>query len=359
MADEQPPMATPTPPHVPVRGNPEALDQSARAERRRQRLELEEIATGSLGATREEGAAMEDDFVLVDEPPPPLEEVGPSNPLEASPPSDPPEGSEMDHLVQRLADLQANGDVAATRLSATEERLRFSEQRAQFLERESDLLRQINDRHTGAGPSTRAEVRTSGPLKTAPPKEYSHRNNIGPSKWLFQMEMYFEYASIPEGEKVRHAMIQLKDAAEAWWRSHIQETSDSQGLPTADRMTAWADFSTRLKVAFTPVPEEKLARNRLYSLRQTGSVQMYTQSFRELTFILPDLSRKESMQLYERGLQSRILNEIYLKEPVNVDEMIQLAERVDALKPGVGHAGPSMSRSGLIIVFMIKDLFNL
>ena len=87
---------------------------------------------------------MEDDFVLVDEPPPPLEEVGPSNPLEASPPSDPPEGSEMDRLVQRLADLQANGDVAATRLSATEERLRFSEQRAQFLERESDLLRQIN-----------------------------------------------------------------------------------------------------------------------------------------------------------------------------------------------------------------------
>ena len=106
-------------------------------------------------------------------------------------------------------------------------------------------------------------------------------------------------------------------------------------------MTAWADFSTRLKVAFTPVPEEKLARNRLYALRQTGSVQMYTQSFKELTFILPDLSQKESMQLYERGLQPRIFNEIYLKEPVNVDEMIQLAERVDALKPGVGHAGPS------------------
>ena len=77
---------------------------------------------------------MEDDFVLVDEPPPPLEEVGPSNPLETSPPSDPPEGSEMDRLVQRFADLQVNGDVAATRLSATEERLRFSEQRAQFLE---------------------------------------------------------------------------------------------------------------------------------------------------------------------------------------------------------------------------------
>ena len=68
---------------------------------------------------------------------------------------------------------------------------------------------------------------------------------------------------------------------------------------------------------------------------------MYTQSFRELTFILPDLSPKESMQLYERGLQPRIRNEIYLKEPVNVDEMIKLAERVDTLKPGVGHAGPS------------------
>ena len=101
MADEQPPMATLTPPHVPVSGNLEALDRSARAERRRQRLELEEIVTGGLGATREEGAAREDDFVLVGEPPPRLEEVGPSNPLEASPPSDPQEGSEMDRLVQR------------------------------------------------------------------------------------------------------------------------------------------------------------------------------------------------------------------------------------------------------------------
>ena len=62
---------------------------------------------------------------------------------------------------------------------------------------------------------------------------------------------------------------------------------------------------------------------------------------RALTFILPDLSPKESMQLYKRGLQPRILNEINLKEPINVDEMIQLAERVDALKPGVGYAGPS------------------
>ena len=77
----------------------------------------------------------------------------------------------MDRLVQRLADSQANGDVVATRLSATEEWLRFSEQRALFLERESDLIRQINDRHAGAGPSTRPEARTNGPLKTAPPKE--------------------------------------------------------------------------------------------------------------------------------------------------------------------------------------------
>ena len=32
---------------------------------------------------------------------------------------------------------------------------------------------------------------------------------------------------------------------------------------------------------------------------------MYIQAFRELMFILPDLSPKESMQLYERGLHYR------------------------------------------------------
>jgi hypothetical protein len=252
-----------------------------------------------------------------------------------------PQGSELDRQVRLLVDEKVRAALASSPSTPAEERLRFAELRIDMMERERLLLQRLVDRSTDRPPAPRTDGRTGGNLKTSPPKEYSPKSNTGPSKWLFQMEMFFEYASVPEEDKVRHAMIQLKDAAEAWWRSHILETTDSQGLPTADRLTAWADFSNRLKQVFTPVPEMKLARNRLYDLRQTGSVQMYTQAFREITFILDDLSAKEALSLYERGLQPRILQEIYLKEPANLEEMISMAEKVDALRPGVGHAGPS------------------
>ena len=321
-----------TPPNVPVIGPLQERYRSILQAPIRVGLpEPNEEETGGPSDARDPDPAVDEEFVLVAEPGPPDESQSPV----------PPAGSDLDRLVQRLAASQANEELATTRRRAVDERLRFADLRIQMMERERDLLQQLADRPIHEASQARPEGRTGGPLKTSTPPPYSPRNNIGPSKWLFQMEMYFDYASISDGEKVWHAMIQLKDAAEAWWRSHILDTTDSQGLPTAERLTAWPDFSQRLKQVFTPVPEKKLARKKLYDLRQTGSVQMYTQAFRELTFILDNLAPEESMSLYERGLQPRILNEIYLKEPANVEEMILLAEKVDALRPGVGHAGPS------------------
>ena len=330
-----------TPPVVPVIGPLTSQLRAIIAEAPRRRLPpVEALDLGGPIDDEVQDTAAEDEFVLVGEPAPSTESR-PSDPSERSRPTDPLNGSQMDRMIQQLVDERASTELATSRLSASEERVRMADLRIHFMEREQDLLRQLAESRAEQVPQARPEGRTSGPLKTSPPKEYTPRNNMGPSKWLFQMEMYFEYASIPEGEKVKHAMIQLKDAAEAWWRSHIIETTDPQGNPTPDRLTTWAEFSNRLKQIFTPVPEKKLARNKLYSLRQTGSVQMYTQAFRELTFILDNLSPEESMSLYERGLQPRIINEIYLKEPTNVDEMILLAEKVDALRPGSANAGPS------------------
>ena len=329
MADEDPPM---TPPVVPVIGPLTSQLRAIIAEAPRPRLPpVEALDLGGPIDDAVQDTAAEDEFVLVGEPAPSTE----------SRPTGPLNDSRVDRLIEQLVDERASTELATSRLSASEERVRMADLRIHFMEREQELLRQLAASRAEQAPQARPEGRTGGPLKTSPPKEYTPRNNMGPSKWLFQMEMYFEYASIPDGEKVKHAMIQLKDAAEAWWRSHIIETTDPQGNPTPDRLTTWAEFSNRLKQIFTPVPEKKLARNKLYSLRQTGSVQMYTQAFRELTFILDNLSPEESMSLYEGGLQPRIINEIYLKEPTNVDEMILLAEKVDALRPGSANAGPS------------------
>ena len=70
------------------------------------------------------------------------------------------------------------------------------------------------------------------------------------------MALFFEYAKIPEVDRVRHGMILLKDAAESWWQAHIRDTSDPEGNPTAGRITTWPEFCVRLKQVFTPVPEK-------------------------------------------------------------------------------------------------------
>ncbi len=103
---------------------------------------------------------------------------------------------------------------------------------------QADIYRQENERLT-----CRSPARTDGPSpsihRNIQPREYSPRGNVGPSKWLYQMELYFEYARVPEDDRVRHAMILLKDAAEAWWRSHMMDTTDRHGAPTAERITSW------------------------------------------------------------------------------------------------------------------------
>jgi hypothetical protein len=130
---------------------------------------------------------------------------------------------------------------------------------------------------------------------------------------------------------VFHGAILLRDAAESWWRAHVLETTTPAGEATAERITTWEAFKERLRTVFTPVPEKEQARARLYDLRQTGSVQAYTQAFRELTFAIDDLSAPEAWALYHRGLKPYILKEVRLRFPKTLDESIVLAEHLDAV----------------------------
>ena len=88
---------------------------------------------------------------------------------------------------------------------------------------------------------------------------------------------------------------------------------------------------------FTPIPEREQARARLYDLRQVGSVQAYTQAFRELLFVIDDLAASERKPLYLRGLKPHILREVRLRFPNTLDDTIVIAEQLDT----VGATTPS------------------
>ena len=69
------------------------------------------------------------------------------------------------------------------------------------------------------------------------PPIYSPTTYEGPTQWLFDMELYFNYAKVKDKDKVDQALMVLRDGANAWYQTHCLATRDGQGRPTAERMT--------------------------------------------------------------------------------------------------------------------------
>jgi hypothetical protein len=213
-----------------------------------------------------------------------------------------------------------------------EEELREARRRLERSERDREILEvMMRTTNLRGGPPSGPEARVAPSGGKIQPREYSPKGGVGPGKWLFHMSMYFEYAHVTGDDRVFHGAILLRDAAESWWRAHVLETTTPAGEATAERITTWEAFKERLGAVFTPVPEKEQARARLYDLRQSGSVQAYTQAFRELTFAIDDLSAPEAWALYHRGLKPYILKEVRLRFPKTLDESIVLAEHLDAV----------------------------
>ena len=236
------------------------------------------------------------------------------------------------------ADMEERLRARLERLETMEEELR--EARI-LLNRDRELMGAMVHVPGGGGPSG-APAR-SGPAgsKNIVPREYSPKGGVGPGKWLFHLEMYFNYGFVTGEDRVHHGAMLLRDAAESWWRSHVIETTTPDGGPAAGRIRTWEAFKESLGRVFTPVPEREQARAKLYELRQLGSVQGYTQAFRELLFVTDDLAPSERKPLYLRGLKPHILREVRLRFPSTLDDAILIAEQVDTVGGTSMATGPS------------------
>ena len=258
--------------------------------------------------------------------------------------------------VPRDVDREVDERVSAT-LAPMEDRLREAEERLQKANRDNEtleVLMRATPPRGGTAPTGAERGPTSSPGKHIQPREYSPRGGVGPAKWLFHMGMYFEYAHVSNADRVHHGAIFLRDAAEAWWRSHVLHTTDGEERPTADRIATWEVFRQRLTEVFSHITEKEQARHKLYSLQQTSSVQAYTMMFRELSFSIDDLAPAEAKTLYEKGLRRDIWKDVRLRFPRSLEDVISFAEEIDAVgsgmaaqvRPGVRTATPVAGTAG-------------
>jgi hypothetical protein len=154
--------------------------------------------------------------------------------------------------------------------------------------------------------------------------------------WLRRLQKQFEFygpAVFPsEDSRIRYAVMHLEGAAMDWWDKILQSDKD--------KIVTWDLFVEALHSRFRPMQASHVARLRLSTLKQTGTVSAYVNVFqRELTPIT-DMGTADQIFFFRQGLKPYIAQRVLEKVPKTLHEAMDIAILADAhtSKTGTGVA---------------------
>jgi len=146
----------------------------------------------------------------------------------------------------------------------------------------------------------------------------------GCKKWLKQLNHQFdmfasEYPVNPPTRRIQVAISYFEGTADLWWTS----------LSAADRnrhSESWSAFEAALIERFSPVQAAELARARLLSLKQKGSLTAFVDRFQEeLLPIQSEMHPHDQVFHFTRGLSdSRVVQKIVESKPQTLIEAINI-----------------------------------
>lgn len=202
---------------------------------------------------------------------------------------------------------------------------------AQMLERSMEgLWAQLNElrgvEHMDKVHSPNPALRPAKPVKFKGTKEDADHVE----GWLFSLEKTFEYyPGSMETDKARiaYAITMLDSHALLWWRYMEKEAvMGRSNLPST-----WVDFCGALIKRFMPINAERTARDKLLVLKQTGSVSAYAMEMQRLLLLVPDKSPADQLHAFITGLKPALQKELLTKDPKDLHEAIDMADRIDLL----------------------------
>ncbi len=163
-------------------------------------------------------------------------------------------------------------------------------------------------------------------LKPPKPDSYSSVKSSGrPETWAFTVDTYFEAARISDPDRVTYVATLLRGPAAVWWQSHVTTAS------TLTRITTWEAFKVAFLLQFAPIGNVRHARDRLANCIQAKSVAQYTTEFRMLVLQIPNISPDEQLDRFLRGLKPAMRREVEMREPLDLQTAMNLADRADTL----------------------------
>jgi hypothetical protein len=167
-------------------------------------------------------------------------------------------------------------------------------------------------------PATPQPVPPPNPIAIKPdkPANFLGRRNESVDSWLFQLHQYFALVPIPVERQPFFAATFFKENAALWWRSWVEAQHRDQDN---NIHVTWDQFTAAVRAQFRPINAERIAREKLASLRQTTSVD------------ITEMSEADRLFSYIRGLKKEIAALVQVSNPQSVAAAASTAENIDAV----------------------------
>lgn len=157
-----------------------------------------------------------------------------------------------------------------------------------------------------------------------PPHFYGDKRGPSAREWLFQIQQYLQMM-----EKAPHivqfATTYFRGPAATWWYNKVYNATEAEKVTWEN----WETFCVLVKAEFEPVNPVRIARRRLDGVKQRFSVQQYVREFREITQQIPGITAEELLHRFISGLKEVVQREVDKAEPINLEQAIRMAEKVD------------------------------
>ena len=154
-------------------------------------------------------------------------------------------------------------------------------------------------------------------------------------EWLEKLGRTCALYSLNDQETLQFACSRLTGAALQWW--NVLLPGDRSAI--VDR----ASLASALRKRFQPITTERMARDQLHNLRQTGDVNAYIAEHQRLSALIPKMDDATALHSFEHGLRADIAEKLRVQGVATLNEAITMAARIGGLMSTVPTraAGPS------------------
>lgn len=125
-----------------------------------------------------------------------------------------------------------------------------------------------------------------------------------PYRWICRVERYFRVAQYTEEQKLELVSLSLIGPVLNWYTWEAAE----------ELFITWIQFKRRMLERFAESIDDE-PRNRLCSLKQTGSIQSYVSEFDELITLVKGIDEDNLVSKFYTGLKLEMQEVIKMKEP--------------------------------------------